>query len=148
MKKIISTATALSILLLSSCVTKFTKAQKEALNTVAIAKPSIEANAYKAPYGGNKNVSKALATGGITGFILGQAVVKTQDNLYKSRNSQHFQSIQKTTPKTIDTILEAQLKSNISANPFFKDRLQKNSPNRFTALIKNHHLTRTGKNTD
>lgn len=147
--------TAGSLIILSSCATKFTSAQRDSLNTVAVTTTTVKNDAYAPPYGGDrKNANMAGmagvtsgtgAIGGVVGSLVGESIAATQNNLFKSKNQQHFAAVQKNTP-AVGPILNTQLVNGLKQDHFFSKRIRSNSTNLITSEIHNYQLVRCGKN--
>lgn len=142
------------IALLSSCVSKFTPAQREALSTVAIAPTQVKPAAYSEPYGGDRGAadgaamagvnSGAGAIGGALGAIIGESIAATQDNMFRNEKKGLFGAIQANTPQ-VGVVLNARLAGDLKNDPFFKSRLRPASPNSITSTVTSYQLVRVGK---
>lgn len=145
------------VVLLSSCVSKFTPAQREALSTVAIAPTQVKPNAYSEPYGGDRGVadqagmvgvtSQTGAIGGALGAIIGESIAATQDNMFRNQKKGLFGAVQTNTPQ-VGVVLNAKLVGGLKNDPFFKSRLRPASPNSITSTVTSYQLIRVGKEND
>lgn len=108
MKFLVPAAALVCLFALSSCATKFTPAQREALSTVAIASTVVNADSYAEPYGGDRvsanNAKMATnnqggAIGGALSTLLVEGIAATQDKMFRNKNSGYFQAVQNTPPK-------------------------------------------------
>lgn len=157
MNHLIATAAALAVLLLPSCATKITAAQREMLSTVAVAPTEVPVYAYSEPYGGDRQGASSAAMagassgtgalGGVIGSLVGQAIVATQDNLFRSSHKGYFAAVRANTP-LVAPIVGNRLKSGIKNDRFFGPRLRENSPNRITSKVQSYQLVRNGKDKD
>jgi hypothetical protein len=142
-------------LALTSCATKFTQDQRNALSTVTVAGTTVDPDAYEAPYGGDvqmrKNSSNVPATGilgPLIGMGIGSAVAGTQNANFKGKNSGYFAAVQKNTPADLGKTLGGKLKQQLKNDSFFRNRVTDGSSNLVTSEITTYRLVRTGKNAD
>lgn len=144
----------LPLLLLSSCATKFTAAQREALATVAIARTEVKSDAYSEPYGGDRGAAAGAAQvgassgtgaiGGVVGALIGESIAASQNGMFRGRNKGSFAAVQSRTP-AVGPLLDSQLAAGMKAEPFFASRIRNVSPNAITSKITSYHLVRNGK---
>lgn len=142
-----------SSLVLASCATNFTPAQRAGLSTVAVAGTKVAPEAYEEPYGGDiqmrNNASNVPATGilgPLIGLGIGSAVAGTQNANFKGKNSGYFAAVQKNTPDDLGNILSAKLKESLKGDSFVRSRISDKSGNVFTSEITCYRLIRRGKN--
>lgn len=142
-------------LLLPSCATKFSPAQRAELSTVAVAQTIIDPEAYEEPYAGDiqaRNAAQASAgaSGGMLGSLIGlgvgSAIAGTQNSHFKSGNESYFPAVQKNTPGDLTTILSSNLKNSLKKDAFFKPRIADQAGATVTSEISCHRLIRLGKN--
>ena len=138
--------------LLSSCATKFTAAQRAQLSTVAITKTTVDPEAYEEPYGGDidarnraSNVPGFGALGPLVGAAVGHSIAGTQNNMFRGENSGHFTLVQKNTPRDLPVRLQTKLQDSLKNDSFFKSRLRPSSSNVITSEITSYRLLRVGK---
>jgi hypothetical protein len=142
-----------AFLLLSSCATSLTPAQRASLSTVAIAKPTLDQNAYEEPYAGDiemrnnaSNVHGAGALGPLIGAAIGSAIAGTQNNNFQRENKNYFAAVKKNTPTDLDLAFAKKLKVSMKANSFFRDKVADSSSNLVTTSISCYRLVRAAKN--
>lgn len=147
-------------LLLASCASKFTPAQRAELSSVTVAKTEIGGGAYEDPYGGDgqmrdtmSNMQAGIGEGPIMGMVTplvgmatGSAIAGTQNNMFKGKNQGYFAAVKKNTPADLGDMLSRRLKESLALDPFFKSRIAASSGNSFTSEITTHRLVRVGKN--
>lgn len=140
-------------LLFSSCVSKFTPAQKEALSTVAVAKGNIDSDSYEDPYGGDlaardaaSNVHGAGALGVLIGAAVGASIAGTQNNMFVSSHEAQFEAVRRNSPGDLGNLMSTSLKQALKKDSFFSSRIKETSGNTFTSHITNHRLIRISKN--
>ena len=149
----IQTTAAIAALLLASCATKFTPAQRDALSTVAISKGTSAPDACKDPYGGDvamrdssANIPGAGVLGPIVGLAVGGAIAGTQNNMFVGKNQGYFAAVRKNTPNNLGEMMTAKLKSAFKGDSFFGPRLKDRSPNIVSSQITAARLVRIAKN--
>lgn len=140
-------------LLLPSCATKFSPAQRASLSTVAVAGTNVDPDAYEEPYGGDiqmrnnsANVPATGVIGPLVGLAIGSAVAGTQNANFKGKNSSYFAAVQKNTPTDLGKSLGGKLKQSLKSDAFFRTRVAESSGNLVTSEITNYRLIRSGKN--
>lgn len=148
---------ACSLLLLPSCASKFTAAQRDALSTVAIAPTAVNPNAYAEPYGGDQQAasqagmvgvtSQTGALGGLVSSLVGQSIAATQDNMFRGKSKGSFGAVQTNTPQ-VSPLLNTKLTNGVKGMPFFASRVRAVSPNSITSKITSYRLVRNGKGAD
>ncbi len=151
------TIAACLLLLIPSCASKFTAAQREALSTIAIAPTVVVHDAYAEPYGGNREsagqagmvgvTSQTGAIGGLVGSLVGETIAATQDNLFRGKSKGCFGAVQANTPQ-VGSALNTKLTQGVKAIPFFAAKVRAISPNQITSKITSYRLVRNGKNKD
>ncbi len=139
-------------LLLPSCATKFSPAQRAGLATVAVSGTTVDPEAYEEPYGGDiqmrNNASNVPATGvlgPLIGLSIGSAVAGTQNANFKGKNCGYFDAVRKNTPTDLGKSLGGELKQSLQSDSFFRGRVAENSGNRVTSEISCYRLIRAGK---
>jgi hypothetical protein len=139
-------------LLLPSCATKFSPAQRAGLATVAVAGTTVDPEAYEEPYGGDvqmrnnsSNVPATGALGPLIGLGIGSAVAGTQNANFKGKNSGYFDAVRKNTPTDLGKSLGGKLKQSLKSDPFFRGRVAESSGNLVTSEISSYRLIRFGK---
>jgi len=139
-------------LLLSSCATKFTAAQRAQLSTVAVTKTIVDPEAYEEPYGGDidarnrsSNVMGFGALGPLVGAAVGSSIAGTQNAMSRSENGHHYPAVQKNTPKDLPLRMQAMLQNSLKKDSFFSSRLRPLSPNTVSSEITSYRLIRVGK---
>ena len=139
--------------LLPSCATKFSPAQRAALNTVAVSGTTVDPEAYEEPYGGDlemrNNASNVPATGilgPLIGMGIGGAIAGTQNANFKGKNRGYFAAVQKNTPTDLGKSLGSKLKQSLKSDSFFRTRIAETSTNLITSDITCYRLIRVGKN--
>lgn len=157
MKTIKFPIAVLPLLLLSSCATKFTAAQRDALSTLAITRTEVKSDAYAEPYGGDRKAASHAgmvgvtsctgAIGGVLGALIGESIAATQDNMFRGKCKGSFAAVQSNTPE-VGSIVNEQLVSGIKREPFYGPRIRKDSPNTITSKITSYRLVRSGKDQD
>lgn len=150
-------AAAFPLLLLPSCATKFSPAEREALSTVAIAPTLVNRDAYAEPYGGDRQAagqagmvgvnSQTGAMGGLVGSLVGEAIAATQNNMFRGKSKRSFGAVHANTPQVVP-LLNAELTGGVKAEPFFASRIRADSPNSITSKITSYKLVRLGKAQD
>jgi len=148
---------AIGSFLLSSCASKFTAAQREALSTVAVAPVSVKSDAYSEPYGGDRGAASNAALtgtssgtgaiGGVVGSLVGESIAASQNGIFKAKNKQYFPAIKGNTPE-ISGPIGKKLGADLKADPFFGSRLRESSPNQITGNVTSYGLVRSGKGGD
>lgn len=153
--RILSYSALAASLLLASCASKFTPAQRAGLATVAVAQTEVYPDAYEEPYGGDvqarnaaSNVQGAGILGPLVGMAVGGAISGTQNANFKGHNKGYFAAVQKNAPGDLGTVLNKKLKESLKADPFFRNRLTPSSGNLVNSKITSYRLLRTGKNDD
>ena len=153
MKSYLQIAVISASIFLSSCASKFTPAQRDALSTVAISKGTLGEDAYEDPYGGDvamrnnsSNVHGAGALGPLVGLAIGSAVAGTQNNMFVGKNQGYFPAVKKNMPNNLGEVMTAKLKASLKNDPFFSKRLKDSSPNTVTSEITSTRLIRLSKN--
>lgn len=157
MKIVKLTIAALPLILLPSCATKFTAAQRDALSTLAIKRTEVKSNAYAEPYGGDRQSANGAgmvgatsgtgAIGGALGALIGESIAATQDNMFRGKSKGFFAAVQSNTPD-VGSIVNEQLVSGVKREPFYGPRIRKDSPNTITSKVTSYRLVRNGKDKD
>jgi hypothetical protein len=139
-------------LLLPSCATKFSPAQRAKLSTVAVAATKVDSGAYEEPYGGDvqmrnnsMNVPASGALGPLVGLAVGSAIAGTQNASFKGKNRGYFAAVRKNTPTDLGKCLEGRLKESLKDDSFFRSRITETSGNLVTSDITNYRLIRVAK---
>lgn len=139
--------------LLPSCATKFSPAQRAALNTVAVSGTTVDPEAYEEPYGGDIEMRKNAANtpgfgilGPLVGMGVGGAIAGTQNANFKGKNRGYFAAVQKNTPTDLGKSLGNKLKQSLKNDSFFRTRIAETSSNLITSDITCFRLIRSGKN--
>lgn len=148
MKKALLFTSVATALFLTSCSTKLSSKQRDALTSVAFTPTSQPASAYRDPNGaadGTGNSIGAASGGGLIGALVGEAVVATQNSLFKKNEGANFAKLRENAPKRLDKQVSQALSSALTANKFFGPRLRSSAPNKVVSEIKSYALTRTGK---
>ncbi len=147
------TTSLIASLLFSSCASKFTPAQKDALSTVSVSKGSVGSDSYEDPYGGDlaarnagSNVHGAGALGVLVGAAVGASIAGTQNNMFVSSNKAHFDAVKRNTPSDLGDIMSTSLNEALKKDSFFSNRLKETSGNTFASQITTYRLIRIGKN--
>jgi hypothetical protein len=145
---------ACSLLLLPSCASKFTAAQRDALSTVTIATTIVQDTAYAEPNGGDRQAanqagmagvySQTGALGGLLGASIGENIFQIQNNMFRTKNQKAFSATQTNTPP-MGPLLNTKLTSSTKNVPFFASKVRANSPNFITSSITSYGLVRGGK---
>jgi hypothetical protein len=149
--------TALLLVLLQSCATKFTTDQRDSLSTLAVVRTEVNSDAYAEPYGGDRQTAgKAAivgvtsgtgAIGGVLGSLIGETVAATQDNMFRSKCKDSFAAVQRNTPE-VSSIVNEQLADGLKREAFYGPRVRKDSPNNITSKVTSYRLVRSGKDKD
>jgi hypothetical protein len=144
-----------SSLALSSCASKFTPAQREALSTVTVANGKVDSEGYEDPYGGDLAARNATATGAgagggalgaLIGAAVGSSIAGTQNNMFAGANKNYFPAVRKNTPADLGSMVSNSLKSALKRDAFFSSRVKESSGNIITSEVSSHRLIRIGKN--
>lgn len=139
---------------MSSCATKFTPAQRDALSTVMVSSAMTKDKAYQEPDAGDRGAVQSSsmagvssgtgAIGGALGSIIGESIAATQDAMYDSKNKQHYSAV-KTGSPDVGKMVTSELTGMLREDEFFKSRIRQTSPNQFKAEVINYGLVRATK---
>jgi hypothetical protein len=142
-------------ILLSSCASRLTPAQRAELSTVAIERPTVDSNAYEEPYAGdiemrNNAANAAGASGGALGALIGSAIgsgiAGTQNNNFQRDNKAYVAAVKKNTPTDLDQAFAKKLKVSMNGYSFFRGKVVDNSSNLVTSYVSCYRLVRAAKN--
>ncbi len=142
--------------LFTSCASKFSAAQREALSTVAIAKTEMGPDAYQEPYGGDEEARDRAArsggSGGAIGVLIASAVANgisgTQNSMFHKKCASCFPAIQRNTPNNLNVTVHDGLRRAMKADHFFGPRLRESSGNVVTSTVTSYNLKRVSKEGD
>ena len=142
--------------LFTSCASKFSVAQRDALSTVAIAKTEVDPEAYEEPYGGDEeardNVANSSGNSGALGVLIAHAVANgiagTQNSIFHKKNVSYFPTIQRNSPSNLNVMVYDGLQRAMRTDHFFGPRLRKSSGNIVTSTVTSYNLKRVSKEGD
>jgi len=135
--------------LLSSCATRFTPAQRAQLSAVAVTQTKADAEAYEEPYGGDvdsRDRATAGAGGGLIALAVTSSIAGTQNNMFKGESAHYFPAVKKNTPGNLPSSLQTKLQNYLKADSFFKSRVRPTAAANVTSEITCIRLIRVGKN--
>jgi hypothetical protein len=135
---------------LASCATKFTAAERESLATVAIARTTLDKDAYHHPYGGSLAARTAGASAGngggaigaMLGSLIGEGIAATQNNMFQKNNAAHVATVERNTPREGDKYLFDALGRDLKKDAFFSSRLRPDAPARITSTMVGYGIMR------
>ena len=142
-----------STVFLSSCATKFSAAQREALSTVAIRPTEVQSKAYSEPFGGDEaardRAAASGAGGGMIGALVASAVANgiagTQNSMFRDSSGKHFPAVQRHVPGNLANLVNSELTQSMKSDRFFGPRVRGSSANTVTSTITSYNLMRSGK---
>jgi len=142
---------------LASCTTPWTDAQRSSLSTLAVS-PSIAPNAYGTPNGSTAmSAPTMVATGGdfASGAAVGagaqlgvEIVAAVQQKMYASRYADAIAKAPGTVPADLSSRIRQTMAKKLASQPFFRDKIRDNSPNRFQVIVERYRYVRAGKAND